>query len=58
MADAGEATSTASKIILVTGGAGLVGRAIEHVVKQQNGCSLSTGNETWYFASTKDGNLA
>jgi GDP-L-fucose synthase len=39
-------------VVLVTGGTGLVGKAIEEVVNQSKDSS-----ETWYFASSKDGDL-
>lgn len=38
--------------VLVTGGTGLVGKAIEAVVNEEN-----VSNETWYFASSKDADL-
>lgn len=41
----------AKKVILVTGGSGLVGKAIEAVTKDK------TENETWYFVSSKDADL-
>ncbi|XP_054719553.1 GDP-L-fucose synthase-like [Uloborus diversus] len=40
------------KIILVTGGSGLVGKAIEEVVKNN-----SHQDETWHFVSSKDADL-
>jgi len=40
------------KIIIVTGGSGLVGRAIESVIKQEN-----PSNEKWIFLSSKDADL-
>lgn len=40
--------------VLVTGGTGLVGKAIEAVVTAAgSGCE----GEEWFFASSKDGNL-
>jgi FlaA1/EpsC-like NDP-sugar epimerase len=39
-------------VVLVTGGSGLVGKAIEKVVNESN-----NPNETWYFAASKDGDL-
>jgi GDP-L-fucose synthase len=39
--------------VLVTGGTGLVGKAIEHVV----GLDPSSQDETWFFASSKDADL-
>ena len=43
---------TEQKVILVTGGTGLVGKAIETISKQQN-----EPNEKWIFLSSKDGDL-
>uniref|UniRef100_A0A673II75 GDP-L-fucose synthase n=1 Tax=Sinocyclocheilus rhinocerous TaxID=307959 RepID=A0A673II75_9TELE len=40
--------------VLVTGGSGLVGRAIERVVKEESG---GREGETWIFLSSKDANL-
>lgn len=40
------------KVILVTGGTGLVGRAIETVIKEENNT-----NEKWVFLGSKDGDL-
>lgn len=39
------------KIVLVTGGTGLVGKAIEKVITDN--CE----NETWHFVSSKDADL-
>jgi len=39
-------------VVLVTGGTGLVGKAIEHVVGLEN-----NPEETWVFAGSKDGDL-
>lgn len=39
-------------VVLVTGGTGLVGKAIESVVNEQ-----AVANETWFFASSKDADL-
>jgi len=39
--------------VLVTGGSGLVGRAIERVVKEGEGRE----GEEWIFLSSKDANL-
>ena len=41
-----------SKVILVTGGSGLVGRAIHSVVEAE-----AREDETWVFLSSKDGDL-
>lgn len=40
--------------VLVTGGSGLVGRAIQHVIKQEGGAKEG---EEWIFLSSKDANL-
>jgi len=48
-----------STVILVTGGTGLVGKAIEHVINTEPANSRfgkKTG-ETWVFASSKEGDL-
>jgi GDP-L-fucose synthase len=42
------------KVILVTGGTGLVGRAIEAIVQKEE----KRPDEEWYFASTKDADLS
>ncbi|KAI5118941.1 hypothetical protein M0805_006287 [Coniferiporia weirii] len=48
-----------SKVILVTGGNGLVGKALEFVINDSNGdptfCTIP--DETWYFVSSKDADL-
>lgn len=41
------------KVVLVTGGSGLVGKAIETVVELE----LKLPNENWIFLSSKDGDL-
>uniref|UniRef100_A0A673MJF7 NAD-dependent epimerase/dehydratase domain-containing protein n=1 Tax=Sinocyclocheilus rhinocerous TaxID=307959 RepID=A0A673MJF7_9TELE len=41
--------------VLVTGGSGLVGRAIERVVKEEGG---GREGEEWIFLSSKDANLS
>ena len=40
------------KVILVTGGSGLVGRGIQGVVEAE-----PRDDETWVFLSSQDGNL-
>uniref|UniRef100_A0A665TEC4 GDP-L-fucose synthase n=1 Tax=Echeneis naucrates TaxID=173247 RepID=A0A665TEC4_ECHNA len=40
--------------VLVTGGSGLLGRAIQHVVKEEKGAKEG---EEWIFMSSKDANL-
>ncbi|CAH1118700.1 unnamed protein product [Phaedon cochleariae] len=41
-----------NKVILVTGGTGLVGKAIQHIVELEN-----LPDEKWIFLSSKDGDL-
>nr|XP_054608005.1 GDP-L-fucose synthase isoform X2 [Nothobranchius furzeri] len=45
---------TAPMRVLVTGGSGLVGRAIQHVVKEEG---ATKEGEEWIFLSSKDANL-
>lgn len=40
------------KVILITGGTGLVGKAIEHITLNE-----PRPEETWIFLSSKDGDL-
>jgi len=47
--------STAKKVILVTGGSGLVGQAIRTVIERED--AESKLNESWIFLSSKDANL-
>lgn len=47
-------TKAASMRVLVTGGSGLVGKAIEHVVQNEGG---KLEGESWIFLSSKDANL-
>uniref|UniRef100_A0A8C7NN07 GDP-L-fucose synthase n=1 Tax=Oncorhynchus mykiss TaxID=8022 RepID=A0A8C7NN07_ONCMY len=47
-------TKTEPMRVLVTGGSGLVGKAIEHVVKQEGGC---LEGEQWTFLCSKEANL-
>lgn len=47
-------TKAASVRVLVTGGSGLVGKAIEHVVQKEGG---KLEGEEWIFLSSKDANL-
>ena len=50
---------TTGDVILVTGGSGLVGKAIEHVINTEPEGSRfgKKPGETWIFASSKDGDL-
>lgn len=52
MSNQGERTSPMR--VLVTGGSGLVGRAIQHVIKQEG---EAKEGEEWIFLSSKDANL-
>ncbi|CAL8394605.1 unnamed protein product [Boreogadus saida] len=45
---------TAQKRVLVTGGSGLVGRAIQHVINEEGG---GKDGEEWIFLSSKDADL-
>jgi GDP-L-fucose synthase len=48
----------AQSVILVTGGSGLVGRAIEHVVLHSDDPRFrKREGETWVFLTSKDGDL-
>lgn len=48
-----------SKVILVTGGNGLVGRGIQHVINdpEVDPAFRAAPGETWHFASSKDADL-
>uniref|UniRef100_A0A3Q3EFF6 GDP-L-fucose synthase n=1 Tax=Labrus bergylta TaxID=56723 RepID=A0A3Q3EFF6_9LABR len=50
----GQGEHTAPLRVLVTGGSGLVGRAIQHVVREEGGAKEG---EEWIFLSSKDANL-
>ncbi|RGB42014.1 hypothetical protein C1646_684288 [Rhizophagus diaphanus] len=45
------------KVILVTGGSGLVGKAIEWVIENDNGKYGKQEGEKWVFLTSKDGDL-
>uniref|UniRef100_A0A3B4Y259 GDP-L-fucose synthase n=1 Tax=Seriola lalandi dorsalis TaxID=1841481 RepID=A0A3B4Y259_SERLL len=47
----GQGNHTTPMRVLVTGGSGLVGRAIQHVVKEERGAK---DGEEWIFLSSKD----
>ena len=47
-----EAGERKQSVVLVTGGSGLVGKAIENIIREEN-----NADETWIFASSKDGDL-
>lgn len=44
-----------SKRILVTGGTGLVGKGLEHVIQLEIPNELN--NEEWFFIGSKEGDL-
>lgn len=48
-----------SAVVLVTGGRGLVGKAIEHVINTEPVGSKygKLPNETWVFVGSSDGDL-
>ena len=50
---------TSGNVILVTGGTGLVGKAIEHVINTEPEGSRfgKKPGETWIFVGSKDGDL-
>jgi len=52
-------TTTMATVVLVTGGTGLVGKAIEHIIntEPQDSRFGKRHNETWIFAGSSDGDL-
>lgn len=48
-----------SKVVLVTGGSGLVGKAIEYVINDPNTdpAFRAHPDEKWYFVSSKEADL-
>jgi GDP-L-fucose synthase len=52
MSDVKSPVITKKTIVLVTGGSGLVGKAIESIINEEH-----NDKETWIFASSKDGDL-
>ncbi|XP_067674112.1 GDP-L-fucose synthase-like [Haliotis asinina] len=46
--------ATEKKVVMVTGGTGLVGKAIENIVTNE----LKRDDEEWHFVSSKDGDLS
>jgi GDP-L-fucose synthase len=47
-----------TRTILVTGGTGLVGKAIEYIISnEREGSRFGNRGEKWIFASSKDGDL-
>lgn len=53
------ATTEASKpfVVLVTGGTGLVGKGIEEAVRLDKEAGVSSPDEVWYYASSRDADL-
>jgi len=45
------------RIVLVTGGSGLVGKAIETYIKQESAVSNKYQDDKWIYLSSKDGDL-
>jgi len=52
-----EKKTKTESVILVTGGTGLVGKAIEHVINNETGRFGKLPGETWVFLSSKDADL-
>jgi GDP-L-fucose synthase len=61
MSEFASAASTTSPetgiVVLVTGGTGLVGKAIETVINDDKAKGVVSSSEVWYFASSKDADL-
>lgn len=57
--DKDKVTPPAKKVVMVTGGSGLVGAAIKSYIEETttNGDTMATPNETWIFLSSADGDL-
>lgn len=49
--------SEGEKIILVTGGTGLVGKAIQNVIELDRFKGIINENEKWIFVGSKDADL-
>lgn len=49
--------SEENKIVLVTGGSGLVGQAIKEVIEKERQDNPKSDSETWIFCSSKDADL-
>lgn len=50
--------SMESRVILVTGGSGLVGQAIKTVIEEEKSQNNENSkDETWIFCGSKDGDL-
>lgn len=48
---------TSGEVVLVTGGTGLIGRALQKIVEIQKADGRMSKDEQWVFLSSKDGNL-
>ena len=51
------ANNLEKSVILVTGGSGLVGEAVKHVISKEKGRFGALPDEEWVFLSSKDGDL-
>jgi GDP-L-fucose synthase len=51
------ANNLEKSVILVTGGSGLVGEAVKHVISKEKGRFGALYDEEWVFLSSKDGDL-
>lgn len=51
------ASNLEKSVVLVTGGSGLVGEAVKHVIAKENGRFGALQDEEWVFLSSKDGDL-
>jgi hypothetical protein len=55
-ASASSSSEAVPVTVLVTGGSGLVGKAIQAFVEGEGAKDVGEG-ETWYYAGSKDGDL-
>lgn len=46
-----------NNVILVTGGTGLIGKAIQKVIEEEKNSGGLAKNEEWVFVGSKDANL-
>lgn len=54
----GKTAESGKRVILVTGGGGLVGKALEEVIRQEREAkNPEVANEEWIFVTSKDANL-
>lgn len=51
------ANNLEKSFVLVTGGSGLVGEAVKHVISKEAGRFGAQPDEEWIFLSSKDGDL-